>query len=108
MKSHHTKDTFATMLENSLISEMRFLHPNFGKRRPSLGSCQQKTKHIDLRHSQDLEMRYSVRKRSTKSRENMCRKHINVWLLFTQESELTLSISIFLMETQRVTPSYIL
>ena len=36
---------------------------------PSLRYC------IDIRHSQDREMRYSIRKRSTKSREHfLCRK----------------------------------
>ena len=33
-------------------------------------------------------MRNSIRKRSTKSRENlMCRKHVNFWLLLTQEHD---------------------
>ena len=53
------------------------LFPNYGKRKALLGSCQQLTGHIDLRYSQDLEIRYSLRKRSTKTHENICRKHIN-------------------------------
>ena len=36
------------------------------------------TRDLDQRHSQDLKMRYSIRKKSTKNREHvMCKRHIN-------------------------------
>ena len=41
MKSHHTKDIFAILLENSLIFELCSLLPNYGKGKVLLGLCQQ-------------------------------------------------------------------
>ena len=50
------------------------------KTQGSLGLVSAMTEYIYLRHNNDLEMRYSARKRSTKSRENlMCKKPINFW-----------------------------
>ena len=39
---------------------MCFLLLNYGKRKAPLGSCEQLTKHIDLRDSRDLDTRNSI------------------------------------------------
>ena len=41
MKSHHTKNSFAFLIEKSLLSKMCFLLPSYGKHKAPLGSFQQ-------------------------------------------------------------------
>ena len=85
VKSHHVKDSFVIFLQNSSISEMCFLLPNYRKRKAPLGSRKQRTEHIYLRHIQEGEMRNSIRKKSAPRRKNlMYRKNIRFVLLFAQ------------------------
>ena len=72
VKSHHKKDIFTILLENSLISKISFLFPNYGKRKASLGLCQQWTEHIDLRHSQELETINYIGKEAQKVMKILC------------------------------------
>ena len=63
VKSHHIKDIYAILIQNSLVSQMYSLLPNKGIHKAPLASRKQRTEHIDLRRGRDLEIKYSILKK---------------------------------------------